>query len=65
MNVALIPLQATLSLIGATEMYGLYSYHWTNCTTGLAYLEVGVGSLAGMIITSKFMDSSFTTTPAP
>ena len=25
-------------------MYGLYSYHWTHGTTGLAYLGAGVGS---------------------
>lgn len=41
-------------------MYGLYSYHWTNGTTGLAYLGAGVGSLLGIIITAKFMNKSFT-----
>jgi hypothetical protein len=41
-------------------MHGLFSYHWTHGTTGLAYLGAGVGSLIGMFITARFMNSSFT-----
>ncbi|KAI1386454.1 major facilitator superfamily domain-containing protein [Hypoxylon trugodes] len=48
-----------LLLFGPNEMYGLYSYHWTGGKTGLAYLGAGVGSLIGMVITGKFMNSSF------
>ncbi|KAF2197445.1 MFS general substrate transporter, partial [Delitschia confertaspora ATCC 74209] len=48
-----------LLLFGPTSMYGLYSYHWKDGTTGLAYLGAGVGSLVGMMITGKFMNTSF------
>ncbi|KAF2730783.1 MFS general substrate transporter [Polyplosphaeria fusca] len=48
-----------LLLFGPTELYGLYSYHWVNGTTGLAYLGAGTGSIIGMIITSKYMNASF------
>jgi multidrug resistance protein len=48
-----------LLLFGPTEMHGLFTYKWTNGTTGLAYLGAGSGSLIGMFITAKFMNRSF------
>ncbi|PVI02559.1 MFS general substrate transporter, partial [Periconia macrospinosa] len=48
-----------LLLFGPTELYGLYSYHWQNGNTGLAYLGAGIGSVIGMVITGKLMNRSF------
>ncbi|KAH6658756.1 major facilitator superfamily domain-containing protein [Truncatella angustata] len=46
-------------LVGLTEMYGSYSYHWINGITGLAYLRAGTSSLLGAAITGKYMNKSF------
>jgi hypothetical protein len=48
-----------LLLFGPYELYGLYSYHWKNGTTGLAYLGAGIGSLIAMVIIGKLMNRSF------
>ena len=49
-----------LLLFGPIEMHGPFTYHWKNGTTGLAYLGAGFGSLIGMFITAKYMNTSFT-----
>jgi hypothetical protein len=47
----------TISLLfGPDRLYGLYSYHWTQGTTGLAYLGAETGAFIGIILTAKFMN---------
>jgi hypothetical protein len=49
----------TISLLfGPDRLYDLYSYHWTQGTTGLAYLGAGTGAFIGIILTAKFMNRS-------
>ncbi|PSN70593.1 MFS general substrate transporter [Corynespora cassiicola Philippines] len=52
-------LTTILLLFGPNQMYGLYSYQWKSGRTGLAYLGAGIGSIIGMILTSKCMNASF------
>jgi hypothetical protein len=47
-----------LLLFGPDRLYGLYSYQWKHCKTGLAYLGVLSGALIAVITTSKLMNYS-------
>jgi len=46
-------------LFGPLSLYGLFSYHWTHGTVGLAYLGAGIGSVIGTIICAKFLNRSY------
>ncbi|CRG87382.1 putative MFS-type transporter C409,08 [Talaromyces islandicus] len=46
-------------LFGSTPIYGLFSYRWTDGTTGLAYLGAGLGSMIGIAICAKFLNRSY------
>ncbi|PQE26246.1 hypothetical protein CJF30_00000981 [Rutstroemia sp. NJR-2017a BBW] len=51
-------------LFSDRSFYGLFSYHWTGGTVGLAYLGAGTGSVIGTIICALFLNRSYRYTAA-
>ncbi len=50
----------TLPLLFSSEpLYGLPSYRWPADLTGLSYLGVGLGSVAGAFLAATFLNRSF------
>ncbi|KAK3398802.1 major facilitator superfamily domain-containing protein [Sordaria brevicollis] len=50
----------TLPLLFSSEsLYGLPSYHWPSSLTGLSYLGVGLGSVAGALLSAAFVNRTY------
>lgn len=55
----------TLSLLFSPEpVRGLPSYGWSEGTSGLSYLGIGVGSVVGVLLSSLFLNRSYDHTRA-
>ncbi|KAK4160887.1 major facilitator superfamily domain-containing protein [Cladorrhinum sp. PSN259] len=50
----------TLPLLFSTQpLYGLPSYRWPEALTGLSYLGVGLGSVAGALVSAIFLNRTY------
>ncbi len=50
----------TLPLLFSSQpLYGLPSYRWPEALTGLSYLGVGLGSVAGALLSAAFLNRTF------
>ncbi|CCC14583.1 hypothetical protein SMACR_09571 [Sordaria macrospora] len=46
-------------LFSAEPLYGLPSYHWPEALTGLSYLGVGLGSVAGTLLSAALVNRTY------